>query len=199
MNADLTNLGVAGATYDFTLAGTATFVAAPALGGADSVSFPDGSAYIQVGGGGFPLGSSWAASAWFRNLKPSTSYRTLFRGSSLHHPLLIDINTNTVGTWDNSGSGVFVSFGYDIGAIANDNNWHFLAVVGTSGSTLLYVDGVLQGTAPFQSTTDILAIGNFQGGTQAFADNLDEIYIYNRALNAAEINLLFLAGNPLCL
>ena len=64
--------------------------------------------------------------------------------------------------------------------------WHHLVAVGELGSTKFYIDGQLVGTAAFQSTSDIKAIGNYQGGGQPFGI-IDEVVVYNSALTADDV------------
>ena len=75
----------------------------------------------------------------------------------------------------------------------NDGEWHHIAGV-KSGTTLeLFIDGVSQGTVPcgldIISNIQPLYIGSVDGQSWSlFEGRIDEEIIYNRALNASEIN-----------
>ena len=56
--------------------------------------------------------------------------------------------------------------------------------------TDFYVDGVFAGTADEGSQTEVWSIGNW-AGSQRFAESIDEVYIYKRALSAGEVVELF--------
>ena len=92
---------------------------------------------------------------------------------------------------------------WTITSIAN-GQWHHVAVVrdDTNNMVTLYIDGVSQGAKaatlnPLSIVANGLVIGQEQdavgGGfdpVQAFAGDLDDVRIYNRALSAAEIQAL---------
>ena len=59
----------------------------------------------------------------------------------------------------------------------------------------VYIDGANVGTSDRKSTSDVYAIGNYQGGVQRFADTLDDYRIYNRALDPGDIQSLVQASN----
>src|SRR3990172_5855703 len=81
------------------------------------------------------------------------------------------------------------------------NVWHHLALVydRSTGVARAYADGVLVGTAfvgNFQAATaGDLVLGSFAGRSDFFLGMLDEISLYDRALNAQEINEIFAAGS----
>ncbi len=98
----------------------------------------------------------------------------------------------------------------------NDNNWHHAtATFSSTNGMALYVDGVLAGSNSTilnaQNYTGYLRIGydNLNGWTSEptsfyFNGSLDDVLIYERALNAGEVNTLYKspdgAGNngPVC-
>jgi hypothetical protein len=122
------------------------------------------------------------------------------------------------GVADNPGKAMILvrqdggsSYANVIGGSVNDGQWHHVAVVRGSGSTIeLFLDGVSQGTASdTQSggaiTTDLRAMGserrwvNDGYGTsdqRYLAGTIDDVHIYNRALSAGEIATLY-SGNQL--
>ena len=80
------------------------------------------------------------------------------------------------------------------------NTWTHLAFVGTSTNTSLYVNGVLQSTLALSFSLPRTYIGaGYVTSTGVFVDfmlgSLDEFLIFSRALSAAEINSIYLAGS----
>ncbi|HEY8402899.1 MAG TPA: LamG-like jellyroll fold domain-containing protein [Cytophagaceae bacterium] len=76
----------------------------------------------------------------------------------------------------------------------NDNQWHH-AVAVYNGSTMeVFMDGnsigAIAHTGNTKSTTNPLRIGYYSGSDWFFNGQLDEVHIYNRALNASEIAAL---------
>lgn len=84
---------------------------------------------------------------------------------------------------------------------AYDENWHhYVAILDEAGGMRIYVDGQLycQGTFPsdgdFVTGIDHVNLGSHHYGRQqmgAFNGVMDEVYIYNRALNLCEIEALY--------
>ena len=75
--------------------------------------------------------------------------------------------------------------------------WHHLAVVGTGTTTRFYVDGVCVGSSDRKAaSSDVYAVGNYQSGSQRFADKLDDVRIYVGALSETAIATLASGGEP---
>ncbi|NCC50259.1 MAG: PKD domain-containing protein [Spartobacteria bacterium] len=134
------------------------------------------------------IGNAWTISAWFKYPLASTaSWNTLTRGSSADHQIIVQRSTGLLGAYMSSGG--FRSSGYNMFTL--DEGWHHIAAVGASGSTKFYMDGVEVGSIPYQSTSDILAIGNYQGGGQQFGV-IDEVAVYPTvALSASSIEDIY--------
>jgi hypothetical protein len=84
--------------------------------------------------------------------------------------------------------------------------WQHVAVTWDGATVTVYYDGQPDGTGPFNINTDgpirtsnmDLEIGRyFYGGQLCFAGAIDEVYIYNRALSASEIQALYSLGTGL--
>ena len=130
------------------------------------------------------MGSTWSIETWFKYpLAATTSWNTLTRGTTLDHQVIVQMSTGLLGSYNNSTS-TFVSSGYDTRGLSAA--WHHLVAVGELGSTKFYIDGQLVGTAAFQSTSDIKAIGNNQYGGQPFGI-IDEVAVYSSALTADDV------------
>ncbi|MEM8911271.1 MAG: LamG-like jellyroll fold domain-containing protein [Planctomycetota bacterium] len=158
-----------------------------------SARFADANSVILVGASGVDAGSEWTASAWFKGVVDTSAFNTLFRsfgGSS--HQVLVDTNSNNLGSWDNG----FHDSGYDLDPSSFAGEWHQVTAVGASNETQFYVDGQFVGSTGVNSSGNFYAIGNFQILGQKFADQLDEVYIYDRALSAHEVGALYGAYAP---
>jgi Concanavalin A-like lectin/glucanases superfamily/TIR domain len=77
----------------------------------------------------------------------------------------------------------------------NDGSWHHLVATFDGVNHRLYLDGVLQGTAPLTTNTILntyLFIGGpIQSVVTFFNGSIDELRIYDRALSAQEVSQLF--------
>ncbi len=86
-----------------------------------------------------------------------------------------------------------------------DNKWHHVAVTKISSSqAIFYLDGISDGTVTYTNTTwdngtHTRKIGSRAGTSLYFANSLDDVRIYNRALSAAEVKQLYMqsAGTKL--
>ena len=163
-------------------------------GSPGSVAGIDGNAMNFSGAGDYididyaDIGSEWTIATWFYYpYAAHGSWHTLVRGSE-DHQIMCELGTNILGMYDNAGGSAFRSSGYDMDVLAA--GWHHLAAVGTGGTTKFYIDGSYVGTADRQSTTDIHAIGNYQGGGQQFGI-IDEFCVINRAMTEMEIIALY--------
>jgi hypothetical protein len=132
-------------------------------------------------------GGDFTFACWFFNLQPDTQYRTMV--SSTSDLLLTEITTGNVGVWV---SGAFRSSGFAMAA-ASYTGWHHIAWVGSGADTLVYVDGALVGTVTGYKPSSLLtSIGSNSGNPgQRFADRLDEIAFWTRALTAGEVKNLY--------
>jgi fibronectin-binding autotransporter adhesin len=154
--------------------------------------------------GGVATGADWTASAWFDGLKSSASWRTLFRGFFQDHHIIVESGSTRLGTY----VGGFFPSGFDMATLSA--GWHQVTAVGSGTSTAFYIDGVSVGTAAGKTTQDIYSVGNHFGGTtgfstgapynptggsQPFADKIDDVYLYQRALSATEVASLYQATN----
>jgi hypothetical protein len=100
------------------------------------------------------------------------------------------------GWW--TGSAVYITSG----STYYDNEWHFVVANYQNGSGSLYIDNKLQGTAggTAQSYTGYWRIGSYKAGwvygsNGYFPGLIDDVRIYNQALNADQISQLYNSGN----
>lgn len=133
--------------------------------------------------------------AWVKTSDAGSSYRNVFcKGSAW----TITINNGVFGTYDWAGSG-FKSSTVNI----EDNAWHqlvFVRQVGVAGGSSLWVDGINKANFTYSSNTQTkaVAIGSSSDpmGNEAFIGIIDEVSIFNKALNGTEINFLYNTGSP---
>jgi len=81
-----------------------------------------------------------------------------------------------------------------------DGQWHHVAFVVDASGGWLYVDGALKasrgwtGAPGAASTIQELSIGRYPGTTKPyFPGSIDDARIYNRALSATEVSILYAA------
>ncbi|WP_107669160.1 LamG-like jellyroll fold domain-containing protein [Cyanothece sp. BG0011] len=148
-----------------------------------------------------PLTKDWTVETWFFSPLPHPfSYNTLVRAETApEHPVLVknEGSQRLLGTYVN---GQFYPSGFDMERLPF--GWHHLAVVGQgegdNASTTFYIDGQVVGQVEKAKTSsDIYAIGNYQGGTQPFG-KLAALGIWQIALKPEEIEIhskMTLRGN----
>ncbi|MDD4062226.1 MAG: LamG domain-containing protein [Candidatus Pacebacteria bacterium] len=81
----------------------------------------------------------------------------------------------------------------------NDGNWHNVVGVWNGTNKFLYIDGMQVATIAFSGTMNNwgsanLYLGSLSGYAQFFNGSIDDIRIYNRALTAEEIRLIYESG-----
>ncbi|MCP4079863.1 MAG: PASTA domain-containing protein, partial [Planctomycetaceae bacterium] len=134
------------------------------------------------------LAEEWTITGWFKGLVDS-GWKTFTKGSTKDYQIKIK-GDGTLGTFgtdrdiqfrpavDGSGNA------YNTNSIAN--GWHHVTAVGTGTTTTFYIDGQYAGTSDYKSTSDVYYIG----GVTRFAEYIDDVRIYNRALNEDEIIII---------
>ena len=95
-------------------------------------------------------------------------------------------------------------YAFDCDTVLNSNTWYHVAMVYDGSQLKGYVNGILDGSENLSGTVHTsdfpLRIGAYAPSltTNAQADffigKIDEISLYNRALTAAEVNSLYIAG-----
>lgn len=203
--ATVVNGGTGGAAMNGTLAGGASIVAGGQAGNAVSLS---GGASVDINNPITDLSNtkSWTVSAW---VKTSTIGGSFFQKGDGGWD-----NGNTIfylgdGTGPGSGgipSAVRWGGGFFQGStgatnVAN-NAWHQITYVNNGGTYAIYVDGVAQplsaGNGGFNNADigSIVRLGVSTNtvaadGTVNFNGLLDNVQVYNTALNAAQVGSLF--------
>ena len=148
----------------------------------------------------FPL----TITAWVKTLHNTNLYEGIVKkyASGLANGYSLHLYNGRLYGWyfRNGANRIYTADpGLDGGAIA-DGHWHHVAfVVGPSGGSL-YVDGNLRisqawtGIAGATTSSDSLLIGKYSLSsapfTNSFLGEIDEATLWNRALNASEVNYL---------
>ena len=142
--------------------------------------------------------------AW---IKTTTNGRLIFNAQSNNPLIYLSVGPTSAGGTNNkvvayfrtlSGSVLVASGATNV----TDGNWHYVAVVRnvSSQQVLIYVDGNLDSTISYTDTGTITAalngIGGVGGGSN-FSGTIDEVGIWNQALNATQISELYNSGNGL--
>jgi DNA-binding beta-propeller fold protein YncE len=93
----------------------------------------------------------------------------------------------------------------DTGVVPADNQWHFVTVTMSRGSTnggQFYIDGNPTGTfnptgqtGSLNNTNDFIVGNTLFGGADPWMGGIDEVEMFNRVLNPAEIATIFNAGS----
>ena len=145
-------------------------------------------------------------------------------------PLLDNLSTVTVAAWINSGpASAWHSLidkrnahtnGFDLylqpssrlflrandttlngNAVVADNSWHHVVGIYDGDLLTLYVDGVLDASAPVGAlnlvTSNPLQLGTGWNGGYFYTGRIDEVRIWNRALSAADVAEVYaFTGGP---
>ena len=186
------------------LVGTAAITANGELG--SGLAFTsDNSSRMEVAAD-IPLGSNWTGSAWFNGLMPQGDWRTLFRSPITNHQVIIEDGSWELGSYINGfqpaislanpGQPFSIPTSMQPGSANYDGLWHNITAVGTGGTTTFYLDGVAVAVENMESTESVFSIGAYQGGGQVFANAIDEVRIYQTALDAGQVADLAGTGVP---
>jgi uncharacterized repeat protein (TIGR02543 family) len=139
--------------------------------------------YVDIGAQ--DIATPWAASFWVKREDSSNSNAALLDSSNYSLKLEQYPNLNKVG-FSTYGVADYV-FNYE----APINTWAHLVFVGSQTQVTLYVDGALAETITASISCPMAQISSISRATKGA---VDEVRIYNRALNAAEVSELYDAG-----
>jgi hypothetical protein len=137
--------------------------------------------------------TSFTIAAW---VNPSN-----LTGESGHNMIVSAIGANMWLEINSSGHPNFHTFANvdftDTSTTLTTGSWHHIAATidgadGTTGTVTIYVDGVqtFSNSGAVQTRTDSFAVSTYgpSVGNYGFIGTIDEIAIFNRALNSTEIN-----------
>ena len=166
----------------------------------------DGTGYIDIGNIDFS-NQEFTISSWIKTTDPGqyNNYREWISKVGSRETGTFEFNIHA----PNNANGVnFMGWtnGQGISGMENrnvnvrDGNWHYVVGTYKRGSQSLYVDGVLSSTNNYAGDLPITAQTVQIGGTDwhyyhhRWVGDIDEIRIYNRVLNATEVQELY---NPI--
>jgi hypothetical protein len=138
--------------------------------------------------------TSFTVAAWFKTTGTTTQYIYGEGNSGISTPYFgVTVNSSTIGFLHHDDATGSASGSY--AATANNGNWHHVAVVREAAKTYkVYFDGSLKGTAtaaagPGATTVNRAAIGCYlrSSRTNLFKGTIDDVRIYDNALNATEV------------
>ncbi|MBL7815005.1 MAG: choice-of-anchor D domain-containing protein [Saprospiraceae bacterium] len=132
----------------------------------------------------------------------------LEKTGSVGYPYVIRYFNHTSGA-GNNGKIVAARWNGSVGAVVtstvtvNDDAWHHVTFMKSGATLYLYIDGVLNSTAADLTSgstlsTGPLSVGSRAGSSNWFNGSIDELRIWNTALNCGQISQLRnceLAGN----
>lgn len=140
--------------------------------------------------------SSGTISCWIKTTNPGASYRHIFGKPNAYSMFLVD---GIFGIYSWAGASGFKTTGVDL----RDGNWHHIAFVFESGTSLnyLYVDGVLKLTTSMTISNQAtnFEIGESTPNNQKINALIDEGSVYNAKLTLAQIQLIYNSGNGITL
>jgi hypothetical protein len=193
---DAASLGNGGAAGTLTANAGATFTAAGKFGGGLALNGAGG--FLSGTVTNLPIGNSnYTQAAWF---KPTALGA---RGIVGWGNFGSGRQVNALRIFDNGNGFRHYWWGADLDAVnlpTNflDGNWHHVATTFDGTTRRIYLDGV-QVNSDVPGTNNASA-ANFRIGctnnTEYFSGTLDEVYIYNNALTAAEVQSLAAGLGP---
>jgi len=194
--ADLTPYGNDGTLYGRALASRLTTDRKQVANGA--MSFDGTNDYVDISSVSDPGTSNWTESAW---VKTGAGHGAIvvMRQSEAQESLTLTIGYHDV----QDGK---ARFGYDTTGFAGfaagtddmrDDKWHHYVGVRDNENYYLYIDGLLKSTYIDSSTRDVTNGGGWHIGHAGawnnpyFNGSISDVRIYNRALSAEEVRMLW--------
>ncbi|HUO10842.1 MAG TPA: LamG-like jellyroll fold domain-containing protein [Phycisphaerae bacterium] len=205
------NTGTGGSAMNGALTGGASVVSGGRFGNAVSLS---AGAAVNIPNSIADLGgkSAWTLSAWVKTTTPGSTILDKSDGGWTWDNSIFYLGDGTGPGTGNLPSSVRYGRGFVQAATGTpsvvNGAWHLVTYVSTGNSFAIYTDGQpvalssgnssfipsfdTGGTVLLGATTDTYA----PDGTVNFNGLLDEVAIYNQALNASQIQLLYSANSP---
>ena len=175
------------------------------VGGALSLDGVDD--YVNIGKAIIGNNPAFSVSAWFKTSSASKQ-QVYYEGGSGTIMLYCTVNENIVGDVECGMLDDLTAWAGKSTPASSFNNgqWHHLVFVQRSKNEReLFVDGLPKGTDTAGIGTLTLSASRIGSRTSAvggsfdfFSGAIDDVRIYNRALNASEIQALYQAQTPSC-
>jgi hypothetical protein len=152
----------------------------------------DGTDYINLGSNvGYEGASGITVSFWAKHTTGSSGNEDIISDYSGGDVNVFEVNYGgneliSCKVFDNSGTSVYA----DMDALMRNTNWHHYVCVYNQTQAYMFFDGTRQAITPaaagnLQSTSSILRIGS--GDSGGWNGLIDEVIIYDRALNDTEV------------
>ena len=198
------NQGSGGSAMDGTITGTAAITSGGRFGNALSIgSGTVTSGYVVISSSVVPLNISgaWTVGMWIKTSTAGGVYAYQGDGSWGSGNTVFHLNNGSTDTAGSQAGGVRYAQGWERGtATLTDGAWHFVVMTCNAGTKASYVDGALDAWTSGQDQWSASGTGGqfWIGGTPNTGDGdvalnglIDEVYVYDRALTPAEIQLLY--------
>ncbi len=195
-----------------TIQGSAQWVAAGKVGGALAFDGVD-DLVVVTQNSGLPIYNSsdaneYSVAMWVKG-GPQNDMRVFSEGSSTDNNPLLNLGTQNGGTtgqfaaYIRPDAGTAATLDHPLSVVEPfDDTWHHIAWVDNNGAAVLYVDGQLDAT-DFSYTRGTMALDTTTIGgilraapSHFFFGEIDEVYVYNRALSQGEVAWLAGRTNP---
>lgn len=153
--------------------------------GGGALSFDGTDDHVDIASFDTPSTSELTMSAWVYQASGNESQRVVYNGSGTNAHGFTPNDTGTFRFAVNDGSGF-----QSVGTTETLNEWVHYVGVFDNGSLRLYKDGEEVDSATVAATISSysgLALGSDVGGGVNFEGQLDEVKIYDRALNGDEV------------
>jgi autotransporter-associated beta strand protein len=202
------NDGTGGLAMNGALYGSATIVSGGQFGNCLSISGADASsASCRIASSVVPLtvgaGSSWTVSMWVQSSTAGGCYAYQGDGGWGWANTTFHLNNGSADGAGSQAGGVRWGEGWETGtASINDGAWHQVVLTCNGNTKAAYVDGVLDtlttdqwGNVGLGSQFWIGGGANTGDGTANLNGLVDEVYVFDRAINVAEIQSLYSANS----
>lgn len=132
------------------------------------------------------LGAEWTVAAWARDVLPDGVHGATAVFAATAGDAALALSVDGFLGMQLADTATFYGTAPRRGADGLAG-WHHIAAVGSGGSTAVYVDGVLAGSAPRQAVGSVACVGSAGGTTPRAAAAIDDVHVFHRALNSSEV------------
>jgi len=193
-NGTLTDVGTAGNSGIISTPGDFKF-------GNGAMNFSTDRDFIAIPSKTFGSGSAYSISFWARKSEGDTGAASdwdmvLGQRDNANFFIALGGNSNPGLRWRSSSSAAERQADF---TVTKDFAWHHYAVTASGTTITLYVDGQLFGTATGKQTgfiVDTIGEAYTSGSLFDFNGQIDEVWIYDEAINASTVNALYQSNDP---
>lgn len=140
-----------------------------------------------------PMNGDWAVSTWFRMpfaVSEGSRYHVL--GAMAGGNDLLWLDNRDSFRWGGYANSRTVNGSFRFNTLSD--GWHHLVLVGESGSTGLYIDGIYRDQVALQAQGNLHYVGTSYDsylGAQGFRAPLDEFIVFDEVLDQTQIDSLY--------